>query len=63
MPDMRPEQKRELLAQLLRDKLARDKLARQATAQLIAAGIPEEHIQTESFFNQERKAKPAQPAA
>lgn len=37
-------------------------LARQATAQLIAAGMPEAHIQSESFFNHEKKAKPAQPA-
>jgi len=37
-------------------------LARQSTAQLIAAGVPEAHIQSESFFNHEKKAKPAQPA-
>jgi ferredoxin-NADP reductase len=36
-------------------------MARQATSQLMAAGIPEEHIQTESFFNHEKKAK-AEPA-
>lgn len=38
-------------------------LIRKATEQLMAAGIPEEHIQTESFFNQERKLKPAPQTA
>lgn len=37
-------------------------LARQTAAQLIAAGLPEHHIQTESFFNHERKAK-SEPAS
>jgi ferredoxin-NADP reductase len=37
-------------------------LARQSTAQLMAAGVPEAHIQSESFFNHEKKAKPAQSA-
>jgi ferredoxin-NADP reductase len=32
-------------------------LARQSIAQLTAAGIPEDHIQSESFFNHEKKAK------
>jgi ferredoxin-NADP reductase len=32
-------------------------LARQSIAQLIAAGMPEQHIQSESFFNHEKKAK------
>ena len=36
-------------------------LARQSTAQLIAAGMSESHIQSESFFNHEKKAKASQP--
>ena len=32
-------------------------LAREATAQLIAAGVPEAQIQSESFFNHEKKTK------
>jgi ferredoxin-NADP reductase len=35
-------------------------LARQSTAQLMAAGMPEAHIQSESFFNHEKKAKTSQ---
>lgn len=34
-------------------------LARQSTAQLIAAGMAESQIQSESFFNHEKKAKAA----
>lgn len=32
-------------------------LARQCTTQLMAAGVPEAHIQSESFFHHEKKAK------
>jgi ferredoxin-NADP reductase len=37
-------------------------LARLATSQLMAAGLREEQVQSESFFNHEKKAK-AEPAA
>lgn len=34
-------------------------LARQSIAQLMAAGVPEQHLQSESFFHHEKKAKPS----
>jgi ferredoxin-NADP reductase len=38
-------------------------LARQSIAQLMAAGMAEENIQSESFFNHEKKAKAVQSVA
>lgn len=37
-------------------------LARQSLARLVAAGMPEAHVQSESFFNHEKKAKTAASA-
>lgn len=38
-------------------------LARQSIAQLLAAGMPDAHVQSESFFNHEKKAKLASSAS